>query len=184
MTIRRNETIGRQRRITGVTLIELMIVVIIVGILTAIAYPSYQKYTTQTRRTDAQTGLTRMANLLERFFTECNRYTTSIVATARGCPPGGGAVPAVGSLGLGATGNQSPDRHYVLSIREGNIQGATCPIDVAASLSCGYTITATPVAGGRQVGDGTFRIDATGLKQWDRNNDADYSDTNEDKWTN
>jgi hypothetical protein len=69
----------------------------------------------------------------------------------------------------------SLERHYTLSIAAGNIGGG------CATYSCGFTITATPVAGGRQAGDGAFRIDALGTKQWDRNNSGVYEAT-ENSW--
>ena len=44
-------------KISGFTLIELMIVVIIVGILTMIALPAYQDYARKSRRADVLTKL-------------------------------------------------------------------------------------------------------------------------------
>ena len=38
-----------------------------------------------------------------------------------------------------------------------------------------FTIRATPVAGGSQVGDGGLQITATGLQQWDKADDGSYT---------
>ncbi len=146
----------------GFTLIELMITVVIIGILAAIAYPSYQNYTKQTRRSDAQIALTQAANQQERFFTECNVYASSLAGT-RSC----GAA----TLGYGTA---SPESYYTLTVGAGAITAATC-----SQYSCGYTITATPVAGTSQANDGKYRIDSTSVKQWDKANDNTYGS----KWT-
>ncbi len=45
---------GMARRITGITLVELMFVLVIVGILVALAYPSYVEYVRKGKRGDAQ----------------------------------------------------------------------------------------------------------------------------------
>lgn len=140
----------------GFTLIELMITVVIISILAAIAYPSYRNYTTQTRRSDAQIALTQAANQQERFFTECNWYAANLAGT-RSC-----ATSTTGVLGLTTTA--SPESHYTLSL------GTAGPIDTTncSAFSCGYKIIATPVVGGLQANDGNFRIDSTGVKQWDK----------------
>ena len=44
-----------------------------------------------------------------------------------------------------------------------------------------FVIQATPVAGTSQDGDGAFRIDSTGLKQWDKANDGSYSHSWDDR---
>jgi type IV pilus assembly protein PilE len=63
----------------GVTLIELMVVIVVIGILTAIAYPSYRAQVMRSHRSDAKIGLERLAQTLER----C--YTNSMPKTYVGC---------------------------------------------------------------------------------------------------
>ena len=159
------------KRVTlyGFTLIELMIVVVIVGILAAIAYPSYNRYSTQTRRSDGKIALTQAASLQEKFFSDCNWYATTPNGT-RACGSAAGNADTV--LGIPTT---SLGGHYTIAITAGNIAG-TC-----TTYSCGFTITVTPTAGGLQVGDGAFRIDALGTKQWDRDNNGVYA-ANENSW--
>lgn len=111
----------------GFTLIELMITVVVVAILATVAYPGYQNYMRQTRRSDAQIALVNVANLQERFFTQCNRYATSLTA-ARNCTDLGLNVSAV-----------SLDGYYQLAI-------------VNASATA-FTVSAGPVATGPQAGD-------------------------------
>lgn len=125
-----NRATGRQAktfRVSGFTLIELMIVVVIVAILAAIAYPSYQRHMMGTRRSDAQVALMRLANLQEKFFSECNSYATSLTAD-RNCD----------DLGLAESSTASPNGYYQLGLN-------------ASTLS--YTLTATPIATGPQAAD-------------------------------
>lgn len=151
---------------SGITLIELMVVVAIVGILAAIAYPSYQNYVKQTRRSDAQIALTQAANQQERFFTECNWYAATPNGT-RGC-----GTNTTGILGISTT---SPEGYYTLSISAGTIASG------CTAYTCGFTLVATPVTTGPQAGDGAFRIDSTGTKQWDKLNNNFTSGVA--KWT-
>ncbi|ORU90198.1 MAG: hypothetical protein A6F71_04320 [Cycloclasticus sp. symbiont of Poecilosclerida sp. M] len=58
----------------GFTLVELMIVVVIIGILASFAYPAYVDNTRATKRAAAQSDLLKLANFIERRFTENNSY--------------------------------------------------------------------------------------------------------------
>lgn len=67
---------SRYRRVTGFTLIEVMIVVAIVGILAAIAYPSYVDSVRKGKRADGRAALTSLLQQQERYFTQNNTYAT------------------------------------------------------------------------------------------------------------
>jgi prepilin-type N-terminal cleavage/methylation domain-containing protein len=182
-------------RPAGFTLIEVMIVVVIMAIIAAVVYPNYTNYVRQARRSDAQVALQNVSNQLEKYFGNCNTYTTDLTDETRGCPGDAGA-PAAGSLGFGAGGDLSPERHYLITIA-GDNSDLTCDDAgnpcagmaggtlAACLLECGYSVVADPDGAGTtgsQTGDGKFRIDSRGKKHWDRNDDDDYLDANEDKW--
>lgn len=163
----------------GFTLIELMIVVVIIGVLTAIAYPSYQKHMVNTRRSDAQSALLQIANQQERFFTECNYYATTLTGT-RACGAGAGNGVLNFSTAI------SPDGHYALSLVQGVVLADGTTSSTCSTWSCGYSAIADPNGSGvsgRQNNDGRFMINSLGQKFWDRNNDGDYADSDESKWT-
>lgn len=151
----------------GFTLIEVMIVVVIVGILAAVAYPSYKRHLVDSRRADAQIGLSRLATMEEKFFSQCNSYTENIEAgTLSDCDGLGMTAFAAGPDQI-----YSPDKYYVLTVAAGG----------TGAIETSFTATATPVAGSSQVGDGTFAISHTGLKQWDKDNNGSY-DAAEATW--
>ncbi|MGI6408906.1 MAG: type IV pilin protein [Thiopseudomonas sp.] len=62
----------------GFTLIEVMIVVVIIGILASIAYPSYQEYVRRANRAEGQAFLQDIAARQERYFSQNNKYITSV----------------------------------------------------------------------------------------------------------
>lgn len=134
----------------GFTLIELMVVVVILAIVVGIAYPSYRNYMTQTRRSDAQSILTQVSQMQEKFFSNCSRYTMTMNA---------GTVSACDGLGYANT--SSPDGHYQVTIAGTTIAGS-------GSIATAFTATATPKAGGLQVGNGALHIDSTGVREWNK----------------
>lgn len=62
------------RRISGFTLIELVIVMVVIGIIAAIAYPSYVESLNKAKRSEGKAAMSSIAQSLERCFTRHNAY--------------------------------------------------------------------------------------------------------------
>ena len=93
------------RRQRGVTLIELMVVMVVVSILASIAVGSYRQYTLRAGRAEAKAALLQQQNNLERCFTRFNRYDPTL-------PAGDQCVTLAADL---ATGIETEGRRYVIT---------------------------------------------------------------------
>lgn len=130
----------------GFNLIELMIVVTIIGVLAAIAIPSYRNYIVKASRQAAQTQLMRLASTQEKIYLNSNGYTSSVTTAYNGTSGGG----------LGVTTGKTEDGKY--TIRFSTTDAAVPPQS--------YTLTAAPVPGSSQDGDGNISISENGQKLW------------------
>ena len=123
---------ARQRE-HGFTLVEVVITTAIVAILAAIAIPSYENYLRKGRRQAGTTCVMDARDRMERYFQRSNAYPDT--------------------LGVVFDGNDSPDcpetDRYRLSLEA---PGGSCTYP-----SC-FTLRATPVAGSKQVKDGTLKL--------------------------
>lgn len=126
------------RNVKAFTLIELLVVVVIISVIAAFAIPSYQNYIVRTKRAAAMAALVQAGQALERYKSANNgRYT--------GATLGSGGVFT----------NQVPV--------EGGKADYTLSLQVTPTT---WRLTATPVAGSTQDGDGALTYDSAGNKTW------------------
>ena len=131
-----------RRRTAGFTLIELMMVVALVGILAAIALPNYSGYVVRSSRNAAQAELLELSAVQERIFLNSGQYTSSVSAGYTGLAAGG----------LGIASGRTKDARYTLGVTLSGTQF--------------FTLTATPVSGTSQAGDGNITMTSAGARQW------------------
>jgi type IV pilus assembly protein PilE len=132
------ESFEVRNKVTGFTLIELMIVIVVVAVLAAIAMPSYRQYVLRTHRTEAKRTLLNVAVAQEKFYLQNNTYAgPSALEIA---PPGG--------LGIAGTTERG---HYAVAITAGSVSA----------------FSATATAQGAQADDtrcASFTIDQAGTR--------------------
>ncbi len=129
----------RMKRMSGFTLIELMIVVAIIAILTSIAYPSYKNSVMKGRRSDAQQLLLNAVLREEQYLLDARQYTTDF--TALGITKDGWTCVAASCTN--------------------NFYTTTIAVDNSAAPPT-YTVTATAKAD--QLADGNLTINSQGAK--------------------
>jgi len=130
----------------GFTLIELMITVVIIGILTMVAIPQYGQYVVRGNRSAAEAFMMDVANREKQYMLDARSYTANLALTDP-------------TPNLSMTVPTNVSKNYTIAI---------C-LDVACSPALSvappsFKITATPVAGSKQVNDGTLTLDDIGNK--------------------
>jgi type IV pilus assembly protein PilE len=122
------------RKRPGFTLIELMVTVAIAGILAAVAYPSYVNYMKKGRRAAAQAHLMEIAQRQQEYLLDARTYASTLAT-------------------LGVTTPADVAANYTVAD----------PV-ITAGPPVSFLVSAVPIAGGAQAGDGTLSIDSSGAK--------------------
>lgn len=125
----------RRFRVSGFTIIELMIVVALIAVLTAIAYPAYTKYTFRARRAEGQELLLRTATAQERYYATYNTYAGSVTSDLK--------FPS----------DMSTNGYYQISVAASG-----------GALTSGYVLTAAPKLSQLGDACGSLTLDSNGTK--------------------
>ena len=134
-------TRNRRGRMSGFTLMELMVTLVVGAILVTIAVTAYTNQVRKSRRTDARTAVLDLAGREERNYSTSNTYV---------------AVPA----SLGYTGAAFP-----IVVGNGYYNVNVAVVAAAPGVPATFTITATPL--GDQVNDqqcASFSVTDQGLQ--------------------
>ena len=127
----------------GVTLVELVVVVVIVAILASIALSSYRSFVLRASRTEGRAALLALATAQEKFYLQCNTYTTALNPdAATDCDTGNLRFQTISERG-----------YYVVT--------------VTAAEETGWTAKAEPAGDSSQVKDEKcqwFGLTSTGAK--------------------
>ena len=128
---------------TGVTAIELVIVLAIVGILAGLSLPAWRDHVLRANRGEARAALLSLATAEEKFYLQCNEYTSALdAAAATACSPASLRFPTASERG-----------YYTLA--------------VTSADAIGWTATATAVSTLPQFGDTrcrTFQLTSAGAR--------------------
>jgi len=130
------------RQPQGFTLIEMMIVVAIIAVISAIAIPQYKQYVIRGNRAAVESFMMDVSSKQKQYLLDARTYAADL------------ATLSIASLPPDVTGK------YTVSICI-DVAGTSCTV---ASSPPFFEITATPVAGGPQAGDGNLTLDDADTK--------------------
>ena len=123
--------------------VELVVVLAIVGILAGLSVPAYRDHVLRANRGEARAALLSLATAEEKFYLQCNEYTSALgAAAATACSPASLRFPAASERG-----------YYTVA--------------VTSADASGWSATATAVAVLPQCRDTrcrTFQLASTGAK--------------------
>ena len=149
-------------RLSGLTLIEVLVAVVILAVLAGLGLPALNVYSQRAYRNEAQGDLVACALALERW--AGIRFTYQ-----------GAADTDADGLGDGDDGPIASEVCAPRSVAEGRYQ-----VSVSASAE-GFALTARPEAGGVMAADGFMTLDEAGNRAWDRDDDGELV-AEEDGW--
>ncbi len=150
-------------RLAGLSLVELLVALAVLAILAAIALPAYQSFGVRGSRAEVQADLLICAQGMER---------------------------AVGA-GFGYDGLVDSDGDGAGDADTGPVSANICTtesldyaIRVQSADASVFTLRAESATTGNRVdGDGMLELDSDGARRWDRNDDGDFDDEGERRWS-
>lgn len=134
------------KKLTGFTLIELMIVVVVISVLATVAYPSYTSYVIKGKRAEGKARLLEIMQRQERYFTDNNSYVANV-----------GVLFGMSGVAIYSGSNNNSDSPYVITGAAGS----------SGSITTSVLLTATPQGG--QAADAkcaNLTLDSNGTKAY------------------
>lgn len=130
-------------KVSGFSLIELMIAVAIVGVLVAVAYPAYTNSLVKGTRANAKSVLLEVAQKEQAYLLDQRSY-----AAAVSCDE------LTANLGIRSDALVEVKKYY------------TCTVGAPAGTPPTFTATLTPIAGRRMASDGALWVKESGEKNF------------------
>ncbi len=129
------------RRMSGFTLIELIVTIAIIAILARVSYPAYVDYVTRGKLSEATSNLAVMRVQIEQFFQDNRTY---VAATVCGTPPAGKyfvfTCPTLTATAFTATATGIATAGmggFTYTVNQANVQATTAaPTGWATSATC------------------------------------------------
>jgi len=117
---------GRQFRLAGFSLVELLVVLVIMGVLSAVALPGYTRYVQRGHRTEAMAALLESQHFMERYYSANGQYLSPANALPL-LPQRLQGIPSQGTVRYQLSVREATLNSYVLqAVPEGSMAGDVC----------------------------------------------------------
>ena len=117
---------GRQFRLAGFSLVELLVVLVIMGVLSAVALPGYTRYVQRGHRTEVMAALLESQHFMERYYSANGQYLSPANAVPL-LPQRLQGIPSQGTVRYQLSVREATLNSYVVqAVPEGSMAGDVC----------------------------------------------------------